>query len=313
MTAAGPSGVADSSARLSALAVLGGVDRRVTAEGFQGADITAFMGGGKLDLREAKMRRARSGRRRPRDDGRLRDRRPGDVERHRRRGAVHGRIRGQDAPSGRPVGAAPARARVRDDGRTSKSRTDSMHPILARAERLATYLAAWLVVAVLLAAVLTRQGLGWVGGARAAPADLPRLRVRRACPPGTSAGATPLTATQRRVARAGVVGPRGGHRQRPLGRIDARCGSRRSSSFRLSRTSAARYAGHEPLLFAAGVLLFLLALTVHYLLLAFELAREAERRQLRTGSARARSRAAGAARAARSALSVTTASTRSAR
>ena len=37
---------------------------------------------------------------------------------------------------------------------------------------------------------------------------------------------------------------------------------------------------HEPLLFAAGVLLFLLALTVHYLLLAFEIAREAERRQL---------------------------------
>jgi len=55
MTAAGPSGVADSSARLSALAVLGGVDRRVTSDGFQGADITAFMGGGKLDLHEAKM------------------------------------------------------------------------------------------------------------------------------------------------------------------------------------------------------------------------------------------------------------------
>ena len=55
MTAAGPSGVTDSSARLSALAVLGGVDRRVTADGFQGADITAFMGGGKLDLREAKI------------------------------------------------------------------------------------------------------------------------------------------------------------------------------------------------------------------------------------------------------------------
>jgi hypothetical protein len=55
MTAAGPSGAADSSTRVSALAVLGGVDRRVTSEGFQGADITAFMGGGKLDLREAKI------------------------------------------------------------------------------------------------------------------------------------------------------------------------------------------------------------------------------------------------------------------
>lgn len=44
----------DSTARLSAIAVLGGVDRRVTSHAFQGADITAFMGGGKLDLREAK-------------------------------------------------------------------------------------------------------------------------------------------------------------------------------------------------------------------------------------------------------------------
>jgi hypothetical protein len=55
MTATGPSVNGDSSARLSALAVLGGVDRRVTSDGFQGADITAFMGGGKLDLREAKV------------------------------------------------------------------------------------------------------------------------------------------------------------------------------------------------------------------------------------------------------------------
>src|SRR5260221_7588534 len=39
-----------------------------------------------------------------------------------------------------------------------------MHPILARAERLSSYLAAWLVVAVLLAAVLTRQGLTWAEG-----------------------------------------------------------------------------------------------------------------------------------------------------
>jgi LytS/YehU family sensor histidine kinase len=41
-----------------------------------------------------------------------------------------------------------------------------------------------------------------------------------------------------------------------------------------------QYERHEPLLFASGVLLFLLALTVQYLLLAFEFAREAERRQL---------------------------------
>ena len=41
--------------RPSAIAVLGGVDRRVITSNFQGADITAFMGGGKLDLREATM------------------------------------------------------------------------------------------------------------------------------------------------------------------------------------------------------------------------------------------------------------------
>jgi predicted membrane protein len=43
----------DPAERISAVAVLGGVDRRVTSPSFQGADITAFMGGGKLDLREA--------------------------------------------------------------------------------------------------------------------------------------------------------------------------------------------------------------------------------------------------------------------
>jgi predicted membrane protein len=43
----------DASERISAVAILGGVDRRVTSPSFLGADVTAFMGGGKLDLREA--------------------------------------------------------------------------------------------------------------------------------------------------------------------------------------------------------------------------------------------------------------------
>jgi predicted membrane protein len=45
----------DRANRLSAVAVLGGVDRRVIASSFVGGDVTAFMGGGKLDLREATM------------------------------------------------------------------------------------------------------------------------------------------------------------------------------------------------------------------------------------------------------------------
>jgi hypothetical protein len=36
-----------------------------------------------------------------------------------------------------------------------------VHPILSRLERLASYLAAWLVVGTLLAAVMTRLGLTW--------------------------------------------------------------------------------------------------------------------------------------------------------
>jgi hypothetical protein len=45
----------DGSDRVSAVAVLGGVDRRVISASFRGGDVTAFMGGGKLDLREARL------------------------------------------------------------------------------------------------------------------------------------------------------------------------------------------------------------------------------------------------------------------
>jgi hypothetical protein len=45
----------DRSDRVSAVAVLGGVDRRALSTTFQGGDVTAFMGGGKLDLRDATM------------------------------------------------------------------------------------------------------------------------------------------------------------------------------------------------------------------------------------------------------------------
>jgi hypothetical protein len=41
--------------RLSVIAVMGGIDRRVSSQAFTGGDITAFMGGGKLDLRQARL------------------------------------------------------------------------------------------------------------------------------------------------------------------------------------------------------------------------------------------------------------------
>ena len=43
----------DTSATVSAIAVMGGFERRVTSREFRGGEVTAFMGGGKLDLREA--------------------------------------------------------------------------------------------------------------------------------------------------------------------------------------------------------------------------------------------------------------------
>ncbi|HEX3645896.1 MAG TPA: DUF5668 domain-containing protein [Vicinamibacterales bacterium] len=43
----------DTSATVSAIAVMGGFERRVTSHEFRGGEITAFMGGGKLDLRDA--------------------------------------------------------------------------------------------------------------------------------------------------------------------------------------------------------------------------------------------------------------------
>lgn len=43
----------DTSATISAIAVMGGFERRITSHEFRGGEVTAFMGGGKLDLRDA--------------------------------------------------------------------------------------------------------------------------------------------------------------------------------------------------------------------------------------------------------------------
>jgi predicted membrane protein len=43
----------DAGSLVSAVAVMGGFDRRVTSHAFRGGELTAFMGGGKLDLRDA--------------------------------------------------------------------------------------------------------------------------------------------------------------------------------------------------------------------------------------------------------------------
>jgi len=45
----------DSSSQFSAIAMLGGFDRTVTADPFRGGEITAIMGGGKIDLTRARI------------------------------------------------------------------------------------------------------------------------------------------------------------------------------------------------------------------------------------------------------------------
>ena len=43
----------DPAATVSGIAIMGGFERRITSHEFRGGEITAFMGGGKLDLRDA--------------------------------------------------------------------------------------------------------------------------------------------------------------------------------------------------------------------------------------------------------------------
>lgn len=48
-------GASDGQAQFSALAVMGGVSRRSSSQAFQGADLTAVMGGCEIDLRQASI------------------------------------------------------------------------------------------------------------------------------------------------------------------------------------------------------------------------------------------------------------------
>ncbi|MEO8258646.1 MAG: histidine kinase [Acidobacteriota bacterium] len=152
-----------------------------------------------------------------------------------------------------------------------------MHPILGRVERLAAYLAAWLVVCALLAAVFTRLGLASVEALALllplclvyAFVCLSAWYVSRAVPLRSSSVIQVLTSSALAASIASGLW---------LGLTEAWITV--LSSTEAFAPAAERYAQQIPFVFAAGVLLFLLALAVHYALLAFEVAREAERRQL---------------------------------
>ena len=151
-----------------------------------------------------------------------------------------------------------------------------MHPILGRVDRLAVYLAVWLAVCVLVAGVFTRFGLGWIEAlVLLAPLFLVYAFVCLSA--WYVSRATPLTGSLFRVLVSSVLAAAfaGGLW---LGLTQAWIAA--LSATAVFAPAAVRYAGQLPFLYTLGVLLFLLSLAVHYTLLAFETAREAERRQL---------------------------------
>jgi two-component system sensor histidine kinase AlgZ len=152
-----------------------------------------------------------------------------------------------------------------------------MHPILARLERLAAYLALWLGIGVFLSAVLTRQGLGF---AEAIVLVLPVVIVYsficlsawyvcRAMPLATSGVPAVLSASLLAALTAGGLW---------LATTAAWISLLESLPSLVSVT--ARYRQQAAFLFTAAVMLFLLVLAVHYVVLAFEAVREAERQRL---------------------------------
>ena len=151
-----------------------------------------------------------------------------------------------------------------------------MHPILTRPERLALYLGAWAVVAALMAGALSRQGLTF---AEALLLVVPLFLVYsficlsawyvcRATPLRSSGALRVLSASVLGAAVAGGLWQ--GVTLLWIEVFEAMPGL---------ASTAERYRQQVPVLFAAAILLFLLALAVNYLGLAFEEAREAEQRQ----------------------------------
>jgi two-component system, LytTR family, sensor histidine kinase AlgZ len=151
-----------------------------------------------------------------------------------------------------------------------------MHPILTRPERLALYLGAWTVIGVLIAGVLSRQGLTLP---EALVLVLPLFLaysfvclsawyVCRAVPLRSSGPLRVLVASTTSSALAGGIWLALAYSWIAV-----------FESMPDLAAMAARDRQQIPLLLSAAVLLFLLALAVTYLGLAFEEAREAEKRQ----------------------------------
>jgi sensor histidine kinase YesM len=152
-----------------------------------------------------------------------------------------------------------------------------MHPILARASRLALYLVVWTLIGLLLAALLA--GPGTLATATALGIAIPvaiayaffclsAWYVARSTPLGT-------TGPVRLVATALTSSVISSALWLAIARAWLEVFTRGSAL-----ASPAIFLAVRPLIFGFGVLLYLLSLALSYLLAAFELSRQAERRGL---------------------------------
>ncbi len=152
-----------------------------------------------------------------------------------------------------------------------------MHPVLASKQRLLFYLLSWVVIAVLLTFLLASPGaLRWLEAAAIvfplscvyAPVCLSAWYVCRAAPPTRTTGVPRVLLTS--FAASLVVSSMWAG----LARLAAR-------AFPAYEVHIARHG--VPLLFGAGVLLYLLSAAFHYVLLMADEARRAEAREMQAG------------------------------
>ena len=152
-----------------------------------------------------------------------------------------------------------------------------MHPILGRIDRLAAYLAVWLGAGVLLAGLYTRFGLGWIEAlALLSPLFLVYAFVCLSA--WYVSRATPLTTSS--ILRVLLSSAAASTFASALWLALAQAWIAALSMTAAFAPAADRYAQQLPFMFAFGILLFLLSLAFHYVLLAFESALRAKRRQL---------------------------------
>jgi len=153
-----------------------------------------------------------------------------------------------------------------------------VHPILSRVDRLAVYLGVWLSAGVLAAGLFTRFGLSWTE-ALALLLPLVLLYAFVSLSAWYVSRASPLTTTSS-VLRVLVSSFLASMFASGLWLGVANVWIAALKTTATFAPAADRYRQQLPFLLAMGVLLYLLSLAVHYVLIAFETVRQAERRQL---------------------------------